>query len=157
MYSRYMAAEASAEPRSDERAARAEIEACYRCYFDAFKAKDAAAAMAVLADGFTWKLTDGTVLDAAQTTTAIEEQMVSVVSVDEMSGRIRRLAVDGDEASVELLEKFVATTETEKGALQRLTSTETYRDLWKRTDKGWRLWSSELLVSLSEVEIRRAG
>jgi len=136
-------------------AAQNEISACYDSYFDAFKAKAIDAVMAVMTPDFSWSLPDGTTLDRKATKSAIEAQMSATLSIQEFSGCIRSVSVDGDAAVVELTEKLMATMKTDQGGTQLVSSREIYRDLWKKTEGTWRLQASELLTSMSGVDDTR--
>jgi ketosteroid isomerase-like protein len=116
MNNRNIRAEAARVMPSEGTSVECEIEQMYHSYFDAFKAKDAAAALAVMTKDFTWKLPDGTSLDRSETKAAIEEQMATILQVDEMSAQIHSVALEGDSARVELTEKLIADAKAQDGS-----------------------------------------
>lgn len=137
---------------SEADAVLADVRAGYARYFDAFTRGDIEGVLAVLAPDFTWKLPDGTSLDLGQATSAIAEQMTSIVRVYEMSASVENLALQGGLASVDVTERLVATARSDHERIDYLTCEEAYSDVWAFIDGSWRLQTAELVTSVSTTE-----
>jgi len=127
--------------------AEAAIEAGYTRYFQGLRYKDLAAMMAVMAPDFSLMLLDGQILDFGQTKALLEEQLHTLVEVEEATFQITDVAVRDDTATVLLRENVVLLTAGATGQQERAVAVETYRDTWIATADGWKFQRAELLTA----------
>jgi ketosteroid isomerase-like protein len=123
------------------------IQAEYEKYCNAFKNKDIHTIMAIFAPDFRWVFTDGSWFDLEKTRSAIEEQLATALCIHEMTVKIDRLTVEGDQSIVYTSELLKATMLDENGEQKHLITEETYRDVWINTPLGWKFKLAEVLTS----------
>jgi ketosteroid isomerase-like protein len=122
---------------------RQELQAAYARVGEAYRAKDAAALMQMVAPGFTQRMPDGQVIGAAEAQAALGEWFATTDAVTRYAVRIGAVAVTGDEARADIAEDVTTTFADPGGASHERVQSNTAAATWVRTPDGWRIRRTE--------------
>ena len=126
--------------RDKSKPVRRAIEDWYARNMEAFKAKDAAAIMALRTDDFHTITPDGKVntrADMETRTRLFLDRIDHFISQDNQIGTIE---VQGNLASADISQKTVRMQRFPDGTLHKVESAVVQRETWKQTTEGWKLY-----------------
>src|SRR4051812_31376165 len=101
--------------RADDAATQKDLQAQYDRAAKAYRAEKLADLMALFTADYTSKGVDGKVMNRAEAEENFKQQFAAVKSVKEMIFKIDKLAVDGDQATVNSSLRFTAILPDEQG------------------------------------------
>jgi ketosteroid isomerase-like protein len=128
---------------NSQAAVQSEIEAAYARAGEAYRAKDAAALMGMVAPGFAQRMPDGQVIDAAEAEAALREWFETTDQVTRYGVRIGSLRVVGDEAVAEVTEDVTTTFADPTGKSHERVQANTADVTWVRMPTGWQIQRTE--------------
>ena len=126
--------------RDKSKPVRKAIEQWYASNMEAFKAKDAAAIMALRTDDFHTITPDGRVntrADMEERTKLFLSRIEYFIAQDNQIGTIE---VSGNLASADITQKTVRMQRFPDGTLHKVESGVVQRETWKKTAEGWKLY-----------------
>ena len=97
-----------------------------------------AARLAGLAPDFRGKLKDGDVVEQKDLERSFEQQHRSIISIsDETRTVIDSIKLNGNEATINISQRFVRTVPGNDGKPVEVRTSVTHRELWVKTERGW--------------------
>jgi len=117
----------------------------YVRYNRAIKAKDIQTIMGMLTPDFSWHVGDGKALNRQQTRKALAEYLDEIRFVEKADFRIEKISAAGKQAHVVVTETISALIPAGPNKMQRRVTTETLKETWVRTGRGWKVKKSEIL------------
>jgi ketosteroid isomerase-like protein len=123
------------------------VEAAFERYFTAFKAKDTAYLVSMLAPDFEWKTLDGETLSATEAAALLESYVQSFEFIETARCEISDLSVQAGEATFTITEYISGTLKDEQGNSQRISTVETFLDVMAKGPQGWQFKRAETLSS----------
>lgn len=115
-------------------------------YAQAIRKKDADAAMGITADDFSLK-TRGHTLDREKAQQALKSRLgqFNLSTRSRISARVSRVKLTGDGAEATTSVSIPLVLKDRRGRKSTGTQVTTSREVWTKTDEGWRVKRSEVL------------
>ena len=130
-----------AAPRAAS-ADEAAIRAVYRAFEEGFERQDVDALEPLFAQDYAATLPDGSTSGRDETLSDIGEEARSAIAPVHCKEQLKRLAIDGDGATVEVAEETAYQVRSPDGKLHSYRYTESYEDRLAKVDGRWLLRST---------------
>jgi ketosteroid isomerase-like protein len=129
--------------RDKSKPVRKALEAWYDSNIAAFKAKDAAAVMALRTGDFHTLTPDGKTNSRADMEGYTQRLLSGVDHFISMDFQIGTIEVNGDLASADVTQKTVRMQRLQDGQLHKVEAGAVQKETWKKTAEGWKLYRVE--------------
>ncbi len=117
----------------------------YAEYLRAFRARDVAGIMSLLASDFIWNLADGSQCSRLETEAALRLQFQTMSSSDQMAIALLEFTSDGTIATVVVQEKSEGLCYEKEEC--HFVTTESMRETWSRVHGDWQMDTATVLES----------
>jgi len=138
------------DPSPDAVSAREAIQRAYDDLARACNAGDENALRAMLPAAFQGRQIDGPTLTAAQWITEVERRRKEAWTSD-ASYAITGISVDTQRAIVGCQRTLLRQTPDKEGVIRTIRETDSSRDTWEKTPRGWSLQKSEALLEERDI------
>jgi uncharacterized protein (TIGR02246 family) len=139
--------------RADDAENKTAIQAVYDAAATALLAKDFEKAFALETDDYVWVNSEGKESAKAEADASTQQALESLKEIKSIEIKVGAVKTEGEEATAEVAQTAVVTITDDKGTDQAIKVVSKTRDVWVKTDAGWRLKrSTEIETKAAPVE-----